>query len=113
MDFLLPIMSWVPNAVRRAQTNLLNLGFGAIPVITVEDLIIAKLVALFGRSSREKDMDDLEVIFEYQRNIDFQYLSSQMKLLGISVPVNAEKIVPKELLEISKSVRQNKKRRKP
>jgi len=36
-----------------------------------------------------------------------------MKLLGISVPVNAEKIVPKELLEISKSVRQNKKRRKP
>lgn len=34
VDILLPEVPWVPEAVERAQSNVLNLGFADVPVIT-------------------------------------------------------------------------------
>jgi len=110
LDFILPKMSWVPEAVKRAQSNLLDLGFGLVPVLTAEDLIIAKLAALSGKSSRDKDKDDLRVIFLNQKNIDFDYLYKQMKALKVSVSLAAKECVPEKLVEVSDRIKQAKKR---
>ncbi len=46
VDLLLPEMPWVEQAVDRAQDNLIDFGFGAVPTLTLEDVIISKLYAL-------------------------------------------------------------------
>ena len=45
VDFILPEMPWFESAITRAQANQLDFGFGEIPCITLEDMIIAKLFA--------------------------------------------------------------------
>jgi hypothetical protein len=38
IDFLLPVLPWIPLAVERAQANCLDFGFALLPTITLEDL---------------------------------------------------------------------------
>jgi len=78
-------------------------------VITVEDLLIAKLVAVASKA-REKDLDDLKTIFRVQSTIDYAYLETQMKSLKLEVSLAAAVVVTKELLQISKSINKDKKR---
>ena len=104
VDILLPSMPWVPDAVRRAQYNLIDFGFGAIPAITVEDMIIAKFVSLRDASNRDKDTDDLKSIFRSSKELDLKYIIGQMTKLKVKVPLSVEKSVPDILVKVSKDI---------
>lgn len=87
IDFLLPVLPWIPGAVLRAQSNLLDFGFAKLPTITVEDLLVAKLYAFQGTPSRVTDLDDIRSILQAQTGIDMSYIRSQMTLLSLhSIP---------------------------
>ena len=102
VDILLSVLPWAEHAVRRAQSNLVDFGFGAVPVMTVEDVIISKLYALKAAPIRAKDMDDLQSIFEAGHEIDTVYLAAQIKLLNITLPDAAVAFMPSALLKIIK-----------
>lgn len=71
IDFLLPVLPWVPDGVSNAQTNLIDYGFGAIPTITPEDLIIAKKIA-----GRPVDLQDIQNIISSHK-LNYEYLQSK------------------------------------
>jgi hypothetical protein len=104
VDILLPAIPWVADAVRRAQHNRVDFGFGAVPVITVEDLILAKLYALNSARLRAKDLDDLQSIYESGCDIDIAYLSGQMRSFDIRVPRAAEPFLDDTILKISRDI---------
>lgn len=93
IDILLPELPWVENAVRRAQSNRINLGFALVPVITPEDLVIAKCYALRNSPDRFQDLDDLKEIFLSVRDLDYRYLWAELKRLGLGVPEVVGKFV--------------------
>jgi hypothetical protein len=103
LDFLLSNIDWVPSAVERGQSNLVNFLNHAVPTITVEDLILAKLSA--QQAAREKDIDDLKSIFKSGHELELDYLVAQMKRLSLSVPDSLLAVVPEPMKWISKSVR--------
>lgn len=87
LDILLPQIPWVPEAVRRAQKNLVEvLGSSPLPVLTVEDVIISKLIAYNNRPTRGKDLEDLGEIISPNRSLDNAYLAKQVKAYGLKVP---------------------------
>lgn len=86
IDILLPELPWIPQAVDRAQSNLLDLGFAKVPVITPEDLIIAKCYALANAPDRFQDLDDLKCLFRDVTDLDSDYLKSRFAVLGLSIP---------------------------
>lgn len=94
IDILLPDLPWVPIAVERAQHNRLDLGFAAVPVITPEDLIIAKCYSLRNAPDRFQDLDDLKEIFLSVRNLDRDYLESSLEALELVVPRQVERFLP-------------------
>jgi hypothetical protein len=109
LDFLLPALPWQQRALERAQSNLKDFGFGALPCITVEDVIIAKLYALKNRPDRFKDLDDLQSIFSVNHRLDLAYLGGMMTELSLSLPSGIEKNAPSALGKISKVVRKGRK----
>jgi len=60
IDILLPDLPWLAQAVKRAQSNKIDLSFKFVPVITPEDLILAKCYALRNAPDRFQDLDDLK-----------------------------------------------------
>lgn len=86
IDFFLPVLPWVEEAVKRAQTNKLSYGFESLPTITVEDLFIAKLYALQGTPDRITDLDDLCVMAKSPIKIDASYLKEQIEKFNLKVP---------------------------
>ena len=78
IDVLLPVMPWVADAVQRAQFNRIDLIFAHVPIITPEDLIIAKAYALNNASDRFQDLDDIKEIFGAKLELDLSYI--RMKL---------------------------------
>jgi len=96
VDFLLPELPWIVSAVERAQYNLVDLGFAKVPVITAEDLIIAKCYALQNAPDRFQDLDDLKHIFEYMSNLDLDYVREKMLEYGTSAPIQALKYFKKK-----------------
>ena len=62
IDILLNTFPWVEEATLRAQDHQVDFGFGKLPTLTVEDVIIAKLWALQASQIRAKDLDDLQSI---------------------------------------------------
>lgn len=103
VDFILPTVPWVRAALDRAEDNLVDFGFGPVPTMTVEDVIIAKLYALKG-TNRPKDADDLLSIFATGRALDMSYLYSQMLLLKVALPRTLRDNAPKLLQTVSKDV---------
>lgn len=103
VDLLLPPFPWFTNAVRRAQSNLLDFGFGLVPTLTVEDIILAKLDA-----NRFKDLDDIQSIFEGKKAFDVGYLEAEMDRLGFTFPPEIVRIAPKELRRFTKRKTQRK-----
>lgn len=86
IDILLPELPWVEIAVKRAQDNKLDLGFSVVPVITPEDLIIAKCYALRNTPDRFQDLDDLKEIFQLSNMLDIDYLRSQLQKQSLEIP---------------------------
>lgn len=109
VDILLPSIPWAKEAVRRAQDNMIDFGFGPVPVLTLEDVIVAKLYALSNGSPRPKDMDDLQSIFEADAGdeMDIPYLAGQMKQLELTVPKTAEPFLPALLIALARDVKRH------
>lgn len=108
VDFILPEMPWAESALQRAQKNKIDFGFGKLPCLTVEDIIIAKLYSLSIRSDRFSDLDDLQQIFKQNSEINLTYLSDRMTIHRLSIPKALKEVAPKELLKVSKVIRRGK-----
>jgi hypothetical protein len=108
VDFILPEMPWFLPALDRAQNNRIDFGFGPLPTLTVEDVIVSKLYALKNDARRFKDLDDLQSILRRGLNLDFQYLSDRMRVLSLPFPRELESELPGTLRKISKKVRRKK-----
>ena len=111
VDLLLSAIPWVADATRRAQDNPIDFGFGPVPVLTVEDVIVSKLFALSSARLRAKDLDDLQSIYDADDDIDVAYLASQMRRWKIVVPRQAEPFLDDTILKISRDIVRTGKRR--
>lgn len=85
LDFILPAMPWVEPAVIRAQGNKLDYGFGYLPTIIAEDLVLAKLYALNNSPERATDLDDIISILEHEKGLDVQAIGKLAAASGIVV----------------------------
>jgi hypothetical protein len=92
IDFLLPVLPWITEAVRRAQFNRLDFGFANLPTITPEDLLIAKLFAFADSPERMADLDDLISICSSSIALDEEYLRERIARYGLSIPSQLERI---------------------
>lgn len=99
IDILLPELPWIVPAIERAQHNLIDLGFAKIPVITPEDLVIAKCYALANSPDRFQDLDDLKELFENVRELDRDYIQQGLKRCGVSIPAPLKKLYKKNRVE--------------
>ena len=100
VDLLLPGLPWVADAVRRAQGNPVDFGFGALPALTLEDVMISKLWALRASPPRAKDLDDLQSILAAGHELDAAYLFGQATRFKITVPPAAEPFLPAAFLRL-------------
>ncbi len=85
LDFILPSLPWVTEAVHRAQVNLIDFGFGEIPTITPEDLILAKAYALTVSPNRVTDKDDIDSILKGQSIKNRQAISELLKRFNLTL----------------------------
>lgn len=108
IDFLLPAMPWVPEAVERAQLHLVDYGFGKLPTITAEDFVLAEAFALQNNPSRYKDLDDLQSLFEASLPLDEIYLVSRFEKYGLNLPREIESLAPRALRRASRVQRKAK-----
>ena len=105
LDFILPEMPWFDSALNRAEVNLIDYGFGALPCLTVEDIIIAKFFSFQNNPQRFNDLDDLQSIFNAKHALDLPYLCGQMQKLKIVVPDLIKNIAPHALVLNAKNIR--------
>lgn len=103
IDFLLPTLPWVENAVLRAQDNLIDFGFKKLPTLTPEDLITAKAFALSSNQDRFQDMDDIQSIFAAKNALDIAYLVSEFQRLKLSLPKQLITKAPEALRRVIKA----------
>ena len=97
IDILLPTLPWLSEAVRRAQFNLIDLGFSKVPVITPEDLIVAKCYALKGAPDRFQDLDDLKELFSGAVELEYDYIKLALDNLKLAIPAILKAAAPREL----------------
>ncbi len=105
LDFILPEIPWFESALSRAEENTIDFGFGKVPCLTVEDVIIAKFFAVKNDPSRFNDLDDLKSIFLAEHLLDLAYLSGQMTKLGLAVPGPVKEMAPTALCLVSKKIK--------
>lgn len=98
IDILLPELPWVTQAVKRSQHNKIDLGFKLVPVITPEDLIVAKCYALNNSPDRFQDLDDLKEIFGNVHDMDLDYLRLNLANLKLAIPDLVRKFAPPGLI---------------
>lgn len=104
LDFILPAMPWFEEAIKRARFNEIDFGFGHIPCLTKEDIVISKLYSLQNDKTRFNDLDDLKSIFQANSDIDVPYICGQMQKLKLCVPDSIKDFVPKPILLTSKRI---------
>lgn len=102
LDFILPKMPWFESALIRAEQNNVDFGFGRLPCLTVEDVIIAKLFSYKNDQTRFNDLDDLKSIFLANHPLDLDYLCGQIQRLELSIPPALKTIAPKTLTIVSR-----------
>lgn len=105
LDFILPELPWFANALHRAEQNKIDFGFGGLPCLTVEDLIISKLFSYKNDKKRFNDLDDLKSIFLAKRPLDLAYLAGQMSKLGLAIPDPVQDMAPVALKRVSRATR--------
>ncbi len=86
VDLILLSVPWVNSALDRAQANAVDFGFGGVPCLTVEDLVLSKLYAVKNQPTRFMDLDDIRSILEAQSELDWIYLRDQVKHLELLIP---------------------------
>ena len=104
LDFLLPANKWVPKALKRASEHRISYGFAEVPVLSVEDVLLAKIFAVKD-SRRAKDVDDVESIFAGSEELDLKYLCAELDRHRLSLPRDLEKNAPKAIAVASKRIR--------
>ncbi len=87
VDFLLPSVPWITNAVALAQKNVIDYGFAALPTLTPEDLIISKIYAYSDAPDRPYDLDDILSIQAALPKIDYKYISEKCRELKLRPPI--------------------------
>ncbi len=97
VDILLPDVSWVQEAVERAQSNLIDLGFAMVPIITPENLIVARCLAVTNVPDRFQDLDDLKQLFKDVKDLDFDYLRRRLHELSLVIPPVIRPFAPASL----------------
>lgn len=102
LDFILPAMPWFRSALERSEQNRIDFGFGKVPCLTVEDVILSKFFSLKNDSSRFNDLDDLKSIFLANHPLDLAYLAGEMRKLHLAVPPPIKPMAPKALHLASK-----------
>lgn len=100
LDFILPAMPWFESALVRAEQNKIDFGFGPVPCLTVEDIILSKFYSLKNDERRFNDLDDLKSIFEANHPLDLAYLSGQMQKLDLAVPRSVKVFAPTGLKRV-------------
>lgn len=100
VDFLLPTLMWVTEAVERAQHNQIDFGFGGVPCVRIEDFIISKLISYNNQKTRFKDLDDLQSVFQKKQEIDFVYLKTRIAKYNLKIPEVLKDSVPVELRKL-------------
>jgi hypothetical protein len=109
VDFILHLFPWMLEALERAQLNQYDIGFGwKIPVITPEDVLLAKFMALNDDSSRIDDISDIREIFGHTP-ISLPYLVGRMEKHRIGCPSVATEFVPDVIRKAVVSSRHGKK----
>jgi hypothetical protein len=98
VDILLPEVPWVPEAVERAQSNIIDLGFAGVPVITPEDLILAKCLSLANAPDRFQDLDDLKHLFKDVKDLDIDYIRRRLGELSLVIPEIVASHAPPSLI---------------
>jgi len=83
LDILLPAFPWLEKAVLRAQENIIDFGFAELPMLTPEDLLIAKQFALSIESNRFQDLDDIQSIMSHNNQLDHEYLTAELSRLKL------------------------------
>lgn len=91
VDIILPSLPWVSAAVERAQHNTVDLGFADVPLITPEDLIIAKSYSVHHAPDRFLDLDDLKEIFGNIKDLDIDYIRESLERMDIAIPKQVKK----------------------
>jgi hypothetical protein len=72
--------------LERSKNNQLEFGFGQIPTMSVEDIIIAKLYAATYGESRHQDLDDVQNILRAKPDLDLAYLTNQLNKFSLDFP---------------------------
>ena len=98
LDILLPDVPWVQEAVERAQSNLIDLGFAMVPVVTPEDLIVAKCLSVRNAPDRFQDLDDLKQLFTDVKDLDCDYLRRRLHELSLTIPAAIRPFAPTSLV---------------
>lgn len=96
-DLLLTAVPWVETALARAREHQVDFGFGKVPVLTLEDVILSKLYALGKAVNRPKDLDDIQSIYETDPQPDLIYLQARIDELGIRLSSQKKSFLPPEL----------------
>ena len=104
LDFILSSMPWVSSAVRRAQSNKLDLLFGVHPVITKEDLLISKLFALRDKATRYKDLDDIQNILLNKLELDEEYLIQKLTEYSLFFKKDFHDLLPVSISRKSRKI---------
>lgn len=97
VDILLPEVPWVPAAVERAQSNMIDLGFAMVPVITPEDLILAKCLSASNAPDRFQDLDDIKQLFKDVKDLDTDYMRRRFAELSLAIPEAVLPFAPQSL----------------
>ena len=104
VDLLLPAIPWARDAIERAQANAVDFGFGLVPTLTLEDVVIAKLYALRATPIRAKDLDDLQAIFRGGHEFDMPYLAGQLRRFRVTLPRDAKPFLPEWVSKLLRDV---------
>jgi hypothetical protein len=97
LDILLPSLPWTAQAISRAEHHLVDFGFGPVPVLRLEDVILSKLYALQSSELRAKDLDDLQSIYASEAKPDYAYMSGQLAKIRLKLSPVVMKLIPKSL----------------
>jgi predicted nucleotidyltransferase component of viral defense system len=100
VDFMMNTLPWVDAALSRAGVHQVDFGFGKLPVLTLEDVLISKLYAMRKSVFRPKDLDDVLSIYERDTKPDLIYIKAQLDLLCLKIPPQTKRLLPAELKKL-------------
>lgn len=101
VDLLLPANIWVGRALERAASNQLDFGSRHFPTLTVEDVIVAKLISSKA-PNREQDILDLRSIFRAKHpDLQLTYIADRMREYTATLLPSLEAEAPPELVRVS------------